>query len=33
MNTFGAIRRATKAFLEAGFMDGKNFFPTSEGIP
>jgi len=33
MNTFGAVRKATKAFLEAGFMDGKNLFPTTEGTP
>ena len=33
MNTFGVVRKATKAFLEAGFMDGKNLFPTTEGTP
>ena len=31
MNTFGVIRKATKAFLKSGFMDGDNLFPTAEG--
>ncbi len=33
MNTFGAIKKATKAFLKSGFMDGKELFPTKEGTP
>ncbi|MDA3810929.1 MAG: reverse transcriptase domain-containing protein, partial [Spirochaetaceae bacterium] len=33
MNTFGSIRKATKAFLKSGFMDGDKLFPTAEGTP
>ena len=33
MNTTSAIRKATKAFLKAGFMDGRELFPTEEGTP
>ncbi|MDA3812415.1 MAG: reverse transcriptase domain-containing protein [Spirochaetaceae bacterium] len=33
MNTFGKIRKATKAFLTSGFMDGDRLFPTAEGTP
>jgi RNA-directed DNA polymerase len=33
MQTFGVIRKATKAFLKSGFMDGDKLFPTAEGTP
>jgi RNA-directed DNA polymerase len=33
MNTTGAIRKATRAFLKAGFMDDEELFPTEEGTP
>jgi RNA-directed DNA polymerase len=33
LNTFPTIRRQVQAWLEAGVMDGKQLFPTSEGTP
>ncbi|MBW4480140.1 MAG: group II intron reverse transcriptase/maturase [Tolypothrix brevis GSE-NOS-MK-07-07A] len=33
LNTFPTIRRQIRAWLEAGVMDGKYMFPTSEGTP
>jgi RNA-directed DNA polymerase len=33
LGTFPAMRRATKAWLQAGVMDGEELFPTAEGTP
>lgn len=33
LNTFPTIRRQVRAWLQAGVMDGKELFPTSEGTP
>jgi RNA-directed DNA polymerase len=33
LNTFPTIRRQVRAWLQAGVMDGKQLFPTSEGTP
>src|SRR5919199_2957557 len=33
INTFPTIRRQVRAWLQAGVMDGKELFPTSEGTP
>ncbi|HEY9707995.1 MAG TPA: group II intron reverse transcriptase/maturase [Oculatellaceae cyanobacterium] len=33
LNTFPTIRRQIRAWLQAGVMDGKELFPTSEGTP
>ncbi|MDH6084213.1 group II intron reverse transcriptase/maturase [Umezakia ovalisporum] len=33
LNTFPTIRRQIKAWLKAGVMDGKQLFPTLEGMP
>ena len=33
LNTFPTLRRQVQAWLEAGVMDGKQLFPTSEGTP
>jgi RNA-directed DNA polymerase len=33
LNTFPALRRATKAWLQAGVMDGDELFPTTAGTP
>jgi RNA-directed DNA polymerase len=33
LGTFPELRRAVKAWLEAGVMDSKELFPTSEGTP
>jgi RNA-directed DNA polymerase len=33
LNTFPTIRRQIRAWLQAGVMEGKQLFPTSEGTP
>jgi RNA-directed DNA polymerase len=33
LDTFPTFRRQIRAWLNAGFMDGKELFPTSEGTP
>ena len=33
LHTFAALRRAVRAWLKAGVMDGGTLFPTSEGAP
>ncbi len=33
LGTFPALRRAVRAWLKAGVMDGGELFPTSEGTP
>ncbi|MGF1541777.1 MAG: group II intron reverse transcriptase/maturase [Pleurocapsa sp.] len=33
INTFPTMRKAIKAWLKAGVMEGKKIFPTEEGIP
>ncbi|MEH1833317.1 MAG: reverse transcriptase N-terminal domain-containing protein [Nostoc sp.] len=33
LNTYPTLRRQIRAWLKAGFMDGKSLFPTDEGTP
>jgi len=33
LNTFPLLRRAVKAWLQSGVMDGSTLFPTTEGTP
>ena len=33
LETFSTLRRAVRAWLKAGVMDGGNLFPTTEGAP
>ncbi|WP_375514384.1 group II intron reverse transcriptase/maturase [uncultured Nostoc sp.] len=33
LNTYPTLRRQIRAWLKAGFLDGKSLFPTDEGTP
>lgn len=33
LNTYPTLRRQIRAWLKSGVMDGKELFPTSEGVP